>query len=406
MRNRHALTPSLALLIATGAVASAEDFQIHGYVSQGYFVTTHNDFLSKNSENTGTFDATEMGLNVTATPADRLRVGIQVSASDSGEYGDLRPQIDWGYGEYEIPELVQDLTLSVTAGRFKAEYGFYNEYRDLDMTRSTVFLPFTVYDPRFRDAFIALNGAQVKAGLNLHAGGSLDFSARVGNPTWDSENGNLATYFRLLGVEPTDISSEVAFGGTLTWNTPVDGLRARFSYLHCEDLEVENDLPGGAGTYDILIPHYRSGVVGLEWQVGDFTFVGEAKQTYFKSLERTVVPAFFLDVTDAEYSREEGAYLSGAWRFHEQWEGVLGGQWGLSDPIDYDAPVLGGAAPRRQHHRGINLALRWDVTDHWLIKAEAQWMDGRLLITSGEQKDTEGIQDNWTLYSIKTTYDF
>jgi hypothetical protein len=282
MHHRFLLLPTMSMLFTSVVVQAADNFQIHGYASQGYFVTNHNDFLSRDSEGTGTFDQIEAGLNVVATPVDRLRVGIQVTASDLGEYGDMRPQIDWAFGEYDVPEIVSGLSLQVTGGRFKAEYGFYNEYRDLDMTRANVFLPFTVYDPRFRDAFISINGAQVKAGLDMKAAGSVDVSARVGNPTWDSKNGTLATYFNLSGATTTDITSDYAVGAALTWNTPLDGLRARISYLQCENLDIDLSL-GGTNTLETLIQHYRSGVVGLEYAINEFTFVGEAKQTYFKS---------------------------------------------------------------------------------------------------------------------------
>jgi hypothetical protein len=109
---------------------------------------------------------------------------------------------------------------------------------------------------------------------------------------------------------------------------------------------------------------------------------------------------------DEEFTRENGAYLSAAWRFHPKFEGLIGGQWGLSDG-DLDGSPVDPTPGERKHHRSINIALRWDVTDHWLIKAEAMWADGTLLITGGEQQDTpNGIQENWSLYTLKTTFDF
>lgn len=402
MRIRSILIPTLALLGGGGAIQAEDHFQIHGFVSQGYFITTNNDFLSRQSEGSGTFDQTEAGLNVMATPLDRLRVGIQVTASDMGEYGDMRPTIDWAFGEYNVPEIVPGLSLQVTGGRFKAEYGFYNEYRDLDMTRTPVFLPFAVYDPRFRDAFISLNGIQLKAGLDLKAAGTLDLSVRFGNPTWDADTGSLGTYFSLLGFAPTDISSEHAYGAALTWNTPLDGLRARVSYLSCKDLKFEAGLPGGTGTASFLLPDYNSAVFGLEWQVGDLTFVGEAKQTYYRSYDTYNVG---ITIVDEEFMRENGAYLSAAWRFHPQVEAVVSGQWAMND-LDTDAPP-GGTAQARRRHRSINAALCWNVMDHWLIKAEAMIADGTLLISSGEQGGSNNdLRDNWTLFSIKTTFDF
>jgi hypothetical protein len=48
-----------------------------------------------------------------------------------------------------------------TVGRFKIPHGLYNETRDLDVTRTEVFLPMSVYSTRLRDVYLAVNGAEV-----------------------------------------------------------------------------------------------------------------------------------------------------------------------------------------------------------------------------------------------------
>ncbi len=391
------LAPSL--LLAAAAVAPAmDDLQFHGYVSQGFLLTKNNALFTELSEDKGTFEQTEAGLNVSATPVDRLRIGMQITASDNGEYGNMLPGFDYAYGQYQIPTGSDTYSWSVTAGRFKNEYGFYNEYRDLDMTRTSVFLPFVVYDPRFRDAFIATNGVQTNASADMGDLGSADINLRLGNVGWDEDNGTLAKNLELGGLNNPSISTEFVWGGTLTWNTPIDGVRTRFSFLEAEELLLSGSASNAIfGTVLIQnrIPSYSSGVLGIEAQRGNFTVVTEGAMTYYKSENTTTIPSVAV-IESTSYLKQYGWYVSGAWRFDPKFEAMLGYQWGMSDPVTSDS---------KDDHRSIMGAIRWDVTEHWLIKLEGQVVNGTLVVDGNEQADgTE--ESHWGLVAIKTTFDF
>jgi hypothetical protein len=144
---RSTLVPALAVLISTSACAMDSAVQVHGFASQGYIYTPgDNTFISPNSNNGGTFDFNEFAVNFGANPIDRLHVGAQLFAGTLGKYGKDKVQLDWGYGEYQVATGSDMVDLSVLAGRIKMGHGLYNDYRDLDMTRTSVFLPTSVYN--------------------------------------------------------------------------------------------------------------------------------------------------------------------------------------------------------------------------------------------------------------------
>ena len=211
---RHfVLIPALAgAAFAQAQAADNMDVQFHGFASQGYFLTRNNALFTPDSQDKGTFEFDEVGLNVVATPVERLRVGIQIFAQDFGDSFNNKPQIDWAYGDYSFPTYGA-LDFGVTAGRLKMNHGLYNDYRDLDMTRTSVFLPMTVYNPRLRDYMLSVNGLGAHGTVNAAAFGSFDVTTFIGAQSPDPHEGTIHDLFTDLGVDVNTIHIEAVDGG-------------------------------------------------------------------------------------------------------------------------------------------------------------------------------------------------
>lgn len=392
MHSRKFILPTLALVVGSGAAHALDDIQIHGLVSQGYLVTRDNALFTPDSEDHGTFEFNEIALNIVATPIDRLRVGVQIAAQDLGESFNDKPTIDWAYGNYSFGEVAKNLELAVSAGRFKMGHGLYNDFRDLDMTRSSVFLPMAVYNPRWRDIMLAVNGIGGTATIGAGPLGSFDLNVYVGDNNYSTEEGPLHDTFDDLLGDPSGISVEMIRGGQLTWNTPVDGLRLKYSLLDAYNFTASGDSNVLPTTYDFEIPHYWDNIFSAEYLFGDFTFAGEYNYTFFHTA------TYFGGALGAEgTTNTHSTYITGAYRFHPQWEVLGGWQWSESETE--------GTQAAKDKWYALNLALRFDVTEHWLIKAEYQWTHGEGPVVGYEQEDgtTEEI---WSYFALKTTFDF
>jgi opacity protein-like surface antigen len=407
MRSRHFLLPTLAVITGAGIAQAADNFQIHGLVSQGFLLTHDNALFTPDSEDHGTFEFNEFALNVVATPIDRLRVGVQIAAQDLGDSFNDKPTIDWAYGNYSFGEVAKGVEVGVSAGRFKMGHGLYNDYRDLDMTRSTVFLPMAVYNPRWRDIMLAVNGFGANSTVNAGALGSFDLNAYVGNNNYSASEGPLHDTFTNLLGEPSSIEVEMIRGGQLTWNPPIDGLRLKYSLLDAYKFTAEGAVatividPDGPGpiplgpfdiTYSFDIPHYWDNIFSIEYQFSNFTVAAEYDYTYFRS-HVEVFGQGPIDNSNATHS----TYLSAAYRFHPKWEAVGGWQWSET--------TTAGSQNTNTKWYAWNAALRYDITDHWLVKAEYQWTHGLGPVSAAEQGDgtTEEI---WSYVALKTTFDF
>ena len=426
MRTRSLLIPTLALLAGSGVAQAADDmgFQIHGFASQGYVMTDgaayEGGWYGRDTNEAGTFEFNEFGLNVVATPIERLRIGAQFIAYDLGKYGNDELQIDWAFGEYQIP-VTESIDVSVVAGRFKTGHAFYNDYRDLDMTRASVFLPRSVYSASFRDFFLAANGAQVNSNLDAGGFGSFTVSGFVGTQNIDEKEGALYDLFAMganqtFGPFSTKLKSfdyirvDNIKGGHLEWVTPLNGLRLKVSGLYADNFEAAGTMTetfsGAPGieldtNMNIFIEHWFDVTGGAEYVWGDLTLAGEVSSQYFTGdfssgavnwtpFNGPPIPA----QTIALGQRILGAYGSATYQLS-----MLPGA--LKNVSVYGAynwsRVTDTTTDAKGYLRAVAVALRYDIVDHFLVKAEFE----RIQDTDPGADHTYG-----NIFSLKTTFDF
>src|SRR5258705_10965934 len=145
MRVRRGLTLVCALVSVAARAGAQGDGQentllpqIHGFASQGFILSSGNNYLARSKS--GTFEFSEIGLNFTSQPTDKLRVGVQFFAQKLGPTGDYNAKMDWFYLDYRWKDW-----LGFRAGRTKLPFGLYNEVNDIDQARVPILLPQSVY---------------------------------------------------------------------------------------------------------------------------------------------------------------------------------------------------------------------------------------------------------------------
>lgn len=407
MRTCSLLLPTLAVLVGVNSAQAADDLQIHGFVSQGYLLTQNNALFTPESEDHGSLEFSEVALNVVATPVDRLRVGVQVGAQDLGDSFNNKIVLDWAYGDYTFPTIGERFDIGVSAGRFKMGHGLYNDYRDLDMTRTSVFLPMSVYNPRWRDLMLAINGVGLHGSVNAGLAGSFEVAAYLGNQQYDADEGPIHDVIADGNLDPTSLTTKAVDGGNITWNTPVDGLRLKYSLLDGRGFEAIGTFSGGpqsptqpftpGGDYSISIPHYWDNIFSAEYQKGELTLSAEYRYNYYhlEVLGDAPVPGGKLALNAS--TRTDATYLSAAYRIHPKVEVVGGWQWSQDTTT--------GDQQTKSKWYAWNAAVRYDIVDHWLIKAEYQWTHGTGLIRAAEQADGT-TEETWGYFALKTTFDF
>src|SRR5438067_6861490 len=170
-----------AALLAPGPAAAVElslsgqlpTLDVHGFISQGFLLTSANDYLADSSR--GSFEFSEVGLNFTLPATDRLTLGVQIFSRKLGPLGDYRATLDWYYLDYHWRDW-----LGIRAGRVKLPFGLYNDISDVDSARTAVLLPQSIYPAQNRDFLLAQTGVEAYGYTRLGALGALDYRLYAG----------------------------------------------------------------------------------------------------------------------------------------------------------------------------------------------------------------------------------
>ena len=114
-RRSHSLLLMLALGWAPAAAAEGimDTLQLHGFLSQAYVVSDHNDFFGPSSSSGGSLKYTEIGANASIRPRHDVLLAAQVlSRRAGGDGSDARPALDYGVIDYQ-PFSNQQRTLGI-----------------------------------------------------------------------------------------------------------------------------------------------------------------------------------------------------------------------------------------------------------------------------------------------------
>lgn len=394
---RPSVCSALAFVASQAAAAiSWNDIQFGGFASQGYLLSSANDYLGETSE--GTFDFREYALNASWSHR-QFRVGAQVFGQKLGAYGDDKLKLDWASIDYQPAQWI-----GFRAGRVKMPRGLYNEALDVDSVRPFVLLPQSVYDARLRDFNSALNGAMVFGNIAAGNAGSFDYRGFYGDIPMSTSSGASDYFTNDMPFPNTSIGMDAVYGGTLFWNTPATGLRVGYSYSAFETFAFGRIAFYGGAQIPLVksSPAHHRHLLSAEYTSGDWIFAAEAgREESSSSIVVAGMPPtssvdfdseyFYLSVARRLNARVElGAYVS-----HSRDQTVL-----IPAVVDVDLPPLS--------QTDYAISVRFDLNDHLLFKLEGHYLDGagKLFDTPAHPQPLAQRDHSWTMLAAKMTVSF
>ncbi len=199
----------------------AQDFdnlQIHGFATQGFLFSSHNNYLTMNSSS-GSLQWTEGAVSVSDPVTDNLRIGIQLHMFQMGSIGGPNVVVDWASGDYKFND-----HLGIRAGKIKVPWGLYNDSQDVDALFLWVLLPQAMYPASDRDFDLSALGGEVYGRTSLgERKGSAQYRVYGGVSTLDS-NGGYMQQLASVGLPLPSPPSGWNYGMDLRWLTPCHGL--------------------------------------------------------------------------------------------------------------------------------------------------------------------------------------
>lgn len=358
--------------------------EVHGFVSQGFIKSTGNNYLANSKD--GSFEFTEVGLNLTKQIGERLRIGMQLFMRDLGPIGDYKPQFDWAYLDYRFFDW-----LGVRAGRTKIPFGLYNEVNDIDAARVPILLPQSVYPTSNRDFLLAQTGGEVYGNISLGPVGSLEYRAYGGT----------------IFIDETDVfkNIEVPFvvGGRVMWETPLTGLRLGGT-VQAVRMEMDAEIDpltfatlqalGVLGPDASNLVHYEfpvsMWVASIEYAAHDVLLAAEYSQW---DATLTVTPS----LVDPIVATNERFYVMASFR---------AASW-FSPGIYYAylAPDISNRSGVGAERHDVAVTARYDINAHWLLKLEGHYLHGAADLDPALNDGTPTAQmvPDWGLFLVKTT---
>ena len=371
----------------------------HGFVSQGFIVNSgNNDYLGGRSSE-GTFDFREYGVNASIA-YDKWRVGAQFFGQKLGPYGDDKIKLDWGNVDYQAAQW-----FGLRAGRVKMPRGLYNETLDLDSTRPFVLMPQSVYDARLRDFQASFDGGMAYGNIAMGKAGSLDYKVFVGCIPM-TVNSGASDYFNTdAPFANTKIGMDDAFGGSLFWNTPLQGLRAGYSFSRFQNFNTVRHVLIPAAHVDYMAykrtDAYDRHLVSLEYTIGNWVFAAEGGIDNVQKYDVGPVgaePSVFL------YPNTYYYYASAAWRANRWLE--LGAYYSQTH---FDQRLVNSKVTTPSLNQSdYALSARFDITDNIIFKVEGHYLygSGAVFDVPSAPQPPSKRDNSWVLLTAKVTFSF
>jgi hypothetical protein len=423
----------LLLLVAAVPLCFAgeigENLYLKGFVSQGYLNTSDNNYLIPRSVN-GSAEFTEAAITLLARPMDRLQVGIQFLGRNFGDTGNDEVVIDWAFGDYRWKD-----QLGFRAGKVKMPFGLYNEGRDVDMLRTTIFLPQSIYNEKQRDFILAYEGLGVYGNFDLHGGGELDYHlyggtlnvpdatqgfwgdlfANAGESLepvagiiFDRENGYAegTSDAQYRSMDDSQVTFPWIFGGSLIWANALDGLRLGTTAMTSR-YNIQSVL-----RYDVQVPEpypeagYHPYSIDVDETV-KIEYLATISAEYLRN-NWNLAAEYYQDSISSKNST--GWYVQAGYRVSRLLS--LAGYYADAEPVGGDEVIeeleMLGLPDYYGWQRDLTISGRFDLTDFWLFKLEYHFIDGVAL--TEPQTIEEDLADpkarRWGMFAAKTTFHF
>lgn len=371
--------------------------KIHGFASQGFIISVHNNINAADTDNGGSFDFNEFALNGTYQFSESIVFSGQIGSRKLGEEGNNDLYIDYLQADVQFTDW-----FGTRLGRYKVPLGFYNQTRDIDLARPTVFLPQSIYPESFRPFVASATGGMIYGNIHNDRFGDIDYELYYGRGGEDDDSTLAQALEVVLNGRDMDMTSKNVYGASLQFSPTIDGLRLGYTVTAGEaDFDYTDNISGFAsrteGSMDPI------SVFSAEYAINDFTFISE----YMYTRQRSSLHIGPYTIYKDQLAEPEGFFLGGAYHITEKLETAVYWESFYPDKNDKngDNKESIGQQDHQAWHKAWVLAVRYDITAWWLIKAEGRVVNGTAL-TSAQYNDDNDLEQRWESLSLKTTFYF
>lgn len=367
-----------------------DELQIHGFITQDFFHTSDNNVYGK-SDDSISLGGTEIGLNLSYQPLDRLVLSAQGLYRRAGNVDSGSVRLDYGVADLNL-FIYQNGRIGIRGGRIKIPFGLYNETRDVAFTKPTILLPQGIYFDRSRSLFVSADGGSVYVDHRTEIG-DFSFKFNVGLPLGDHEE-ILST---ILGATATgSFSANPAFATQL--NYEINGGEYVFA-VSFMNLTLKYN-PSATDLFSAGSTTIRPLLFSAQYNGEKFGLTGEYLYRWNESKN--------YGTTSDSKSITESWYVQASYRFIPQVQAVV-----RYDTFSANKDDRGGMHATRKglpnhiaYAKEWVFGLSWDVTPSFMIRSEYHRVHGTAWLTQADNQDRANTRQDWDLYGLQFSYRF
>lgn len=371
-----------------------DGFEVHGFLSQGYFLTSSNKLFG-DSNRGGSLDYTYAGINAAWQPLSRLQLSSEilfrrVSKEDEGDI-----LLVYGLADYSFLSTA-DHRLGVRLGRVRVPLGLYFDTFEVPFTRPSILLPQSIYFEQSFELNLSADGAQFYGERRAPWG---DLTLELGG-VWPRAD-NLDTELAVFGRDaPGELDNHLSFVGRLAYEFDGGRLRLALSGARVETgynprFPPPNDLAAGT---DLFQPIIASAQYDTEqWNFTTEYALRPIKHTGFGPQ----FPDF--DIVGESY------YGQVIYRLAPHWEAMSRYDVLFNDRDDRDGTKFKaqtGLPAHTQFAKDWTVGLRYNITSSLTVRAEYHRVYGTGWLRVQDNPDATVLEKQWDLFALLLSYRF
>ncbi|MDH5446104.1 MAG: hypothetical protein OEY52_11140 [Gammaproteobacteria bacterium] len=394
---QHQLIIYLFIYSISLCSATEEDspFRVHGFVSQSYIYTDHNNFFGDQNGN-GSLDFREIGFNTSYRMLPQLRFSGQVLSRNAGHVNDSDPRIDYALMDYRAIDNT-NINAGIRAGRVKIPIGFYNDTRDVAHTRNGILLPQSVYIASLRDMFLAADGGSLYMN-NSSDFGNVGFSYHSGNPVISKEGKTELEYILLTVNDPGNFEAEPFELYRLDYTSINERFRLAWT-------RAEVDFRYVSAPNSIIPPGNISilaNIYSMQFNLNKFDFTIE----YMDGMNTI---SNFSPVIPNQTVNSQRYYYQIDYHFIEKWNLYLRFDHthkNKDDPMGKKYAQQTGKPAHTQFAMDRTIGLRWHHSTNMMFGFEYHIIEGTGWLSPQENPDPTKTKKDWNMLMLQAAYRF
>lgn len=385
---------AVSYMLSTHAVASEQDFQWHGFISQGLIDVNSSNFV--NDDGALSAELTELGFNGSYQLNSTLRLTGQVVYLDGGNRYAKGTRIDYALLDWSVYDSYK-WQANIYLGRFKNNHWLYSSSRNVPFARPSIILPQSVYFDGFRDFAVGSDGVAIKISHSDDDYGNFDFSLSYGASKVSDKQAEMILSKRAQGKVKQDYDAQASFywqPAFSSWRFGASFLDTEFSYKASDDLDFFVD-----GDFSFQFYTMNALYEGERWELS-----GEVYQAKFSTEE------FYNSQHDSSFIGQ-GMYLQSRYKIDDKLTLLARYERFYKDKNDKNGKKLEAATQGQipahfAYHRDTTLGLSYDFSSNLSLRLEYHWFQGTGRLTPVVLPNPENKSKNWQLWTAQLMYWF